>query len=641
MSQRIVNEEEENGNLGRKKKEKRQEEQLLYQADLLEHVSDAVISTDSEFRIKSWNRAAEQLYGWQADEVIGAYLPDLVPMTYVDQEIEEIIADFKKEGNWSGEVKQKERSGAYVYVYASVTMLRDQAGRDIGAIAVNRDISDRKRTEEQLRESEERFSKAFFSHPTAMEIIDLESWERLEVNASFCSLFGYTREEMEASNVCATKLWRGETEAQKRAYRQIQEKGYIQNFPADLYHKSGKSISVLINAAKLELGKGNLIMVSFVDITERKQVQERLERAQRELTELNNRFQVSTQAAKVGIWDWDVDSDTLIWDDTMFAIYGVSKDDFSGKSGFWQNTIHPEDLQPTLDAMVDALKGIESFDVEFRIIRPDHSVHYIKAKGMIQRYDTGRARRVIGTNWDITKEKEAERQKIRARQLELKNKELEQFAYAASHDLQEPLHTVEGFITLLRKHYQPQTDDKSNEYLELISESITRMNKLIRGLLDYSRIGAQEEMTSVACNKLVKHITKDLSAQITETNAVITFKKLPQVKGYETELRVLFQNLISNAIKFHRNNEPPKVSITAEAVGEYWQFCITDNGIGIAPQHQQRIFAIFQRLHPQHKYPGTGIGLSHCQKIVELHGGKIWVESRPKKGSQFYFTIPQ
>ena len=166
------------------------------------------------------------------------------------------------------------------------------------------------------------------------------------------------------------------------------------------------------------------------------------------------------------------------------------------------------------------------------------------------------------------------------------------------------------------------------------------MSKLIKGLLDYSRIGANKELVSVDCDKLVKNVLNDLSAQINETKAEVEVDPLPVLMGYETELYGLFQNLISNAIKFRKKEVKPKIHILAHKREDSWEFGIADNGIGMEPKYQQKIFAIFQRLHLRKEYEGTGIGLAHCQKIVDLHGGKIWVDSQPGAGSTFYFTIP-
>lgn len=224
-------------------------------------------------------------------------------------------------------------------------------------------------------------------------------------------------------------------------------------------------------------------------------------------------------------------------------------------------------------------------------------------------------------------------------ELERKNKELEQFAYVASHDLQEPLNTVAGFVRLFRSGYKDKLDDQGNQYLNYISEASDRMKHLIKALLDYSRIGTDHQPQEVDCNKLMQEIIADLDSLFKQKNVQISYNGLPTVKAYPVELKMLLQNLINNAIKFQAKDNQPEITIQAQKLYEGWQFSVNDNGIGIKEESWEKIFVIFQRLHLRSEYEGTGIGLSQCTKIAALHNGRIWVESEPGKGSTFYFTI--
>ena len=220
-------------------------------------------------------------------------------------------------------------------------------------------------------------------------------------------------------------------------------------------------------------------------------------------------------------------------------------------------------------------------------------------------------------------------------------KEVEQFAFIASHDLQEPLRTISNFVNLLQEEYNGKLDKDADEYLNFISGAATRMQLLIKDLLNYSRIGRNENKTSIDCNVLVRDVLSDLATAIEESNAEIHTGKLPVVRGYTSDLKSLFQNLISNAIKFRKKDVRPVIRITAESKEKEWLFAIQDNGIGISRNYYDKIFTIFQRLHAKEEYPGTGIGLAQTKKIVELHGGQIWIDSEPGNGSTFYFTIPR
>ena len=228
-----------------------------------------------------------------------------------------------------------------------------------------------------------------------------------------------------------------------------------------------------------------------------------------------------------------------------------------------------------------------------------------------------------------------------AEELARSNAELEQFAYVASHDLQEPLRMVASFTQLLGRRYRGKLDQDADEFIGYAVDGANRMQHLINDLLAYSRVGTRSKpLAPTDCNAVFQQARDNLATAVEETSTVIYQDPLPMVLGDEVQLLQVFQNLIANAIKF-RGAEPPQIQVTAARQGPEWVFAIQDNGIGIAPEHQERIFSIFQRLHQRSEYPGTGIGLAICKKIVERHGGRIWVESQPGKGSTFYFSLPE
>jgi len=221
------------------------------------------------------------------------------------------------------------------------------------------------------------------------------------------------------------------------------------------------------------------------------------------------------------------------------------------------------------------------------------------------------------------------------------NKEMEQFAFIASHDMQEPLRTISNYIGLLQNQYKGKLDKDADRYLTSISGATVRMQSLIRDLLEYSKIGNDEKNVVIDCNLLLKDVLNDMDESIEESGAKIHSEQLPIINGYLSAIKSIFQNLISNAVKFRKKDVHPIINISAKIKDNEWFFTIKDNGIGIDKKYYDKIFVIFQRLHTKTEYAGTGIGLAHVKKIIELHGGKIWFESEPGKETTFYFTIPK
>ncbi|MDD3985289.1 MAG: ATP-binding protein [Methanobacterium sp.] len=223
--------------------------------------------------------------------------------------------------------------------------------------------------------------------------------------------------------------------------------------------------------------------------------------------------------------------------------------------------------------------------------------------------------------------------------LMISNRELEQFAYVASHDLQEPLRMVSSFTQLLQRRYKDQLDGNADDYINFIVDGAQRMKKLIDDLLAYSRLNTTDRVYElIEMDLLLEDVLINLKAAINDTNANIIHKNLPTIHGDPIQISQLLQNIIGNAIKFH-GNKPPQIKISAKQLKEHWLFSVNDNGIGIEPKHQEQIFNIFKRLHTREEYDGTGIGLSICKRIIERHWGEIWLESEKGEGKTFYFTI--
>ncbi len=356
--------------------------------------------------------------------------------------------------------------------------------------------------------------------------------------------------------------------------------------------------------------------------------------------------------AKIGNWEWDIATNKVQWSNEMFNLYGYGTERFDVTLEKALDRMLPEDAARTKEKMkkniVHAVqlfkeKGtleFESIPNNYTIIWPDGTQRVVEGIGKLILNAEGQVIKMAGTVQDIDEQFKAQ-EKLNQYNLELvrKNKEIAQFAYAASHDLQEPLRSISNFSKLLAEKVAGYPDPEMNQYMALISGSAERMSNLIFGLLEYSRVGRDMAKPATDCNQLVQEILTDLAVLIEESDASIHTEKLPVINSYD--LKSVFQNLIINAIKFRKKGIPPVVNISAKETDKEVTFCVEDNGIGIEKEYYERIFIIFQRLHLRTEYAGTGIGLSLVRKIIEMHGGNIWVESAPGKGSSFYFTIPK
>lgn len=364
-----------------------------------------------------------------------------------------------------------------------------------------------------------------------------------------------------------------------------------------------------------------------------------------QLRSLNERFELATYAAQLGIWEWDVVNNVLVWDARMYSLYGMEKENFQGAYETWVGGLHPDDVARSNEEIQLALRGEKRFDTQFRVVWPNGTVRHIRAHSLVVRNEKDEPIQMIGVNYDITETVIAAEKLIQANQdYARSNAELEQFAYVASHDLQEPLRMVTSYMQLLSKRYQGKLDSDADEFIKYAVDGAVRMKSLINDLLAFSRVGTRaQSLQAVSCDLVLKQAMDNLKLMLEDSHAKVIYDPLPMVMADEGQLLQLFQNLLSNAIKYH-GEAPPKVQFTAKPVpgpnGEaFWQFAVQDNGIGIDPVYFDRVFVIFQRLHNKDEYSGTGIGLAICKKIVERHGGRIWVESKAGHGSTFFFTL--
>jgi PAS domain S-box-containing protein len=309
-----------------------------------------------------------------------------------------------------------------------------------------------------------------------------------------------------------------------------------------------------------------------------------------------------------------------------------------------ERLIHPEDLAPARERLRrfrEAAAG-EVLELEYRARHAHGGYRWLNDRAVVfERTPDGRVRQILGLAHDVTERRNTEEELARqAAELQRSNQELEQFAYVASHDLQEPLRMVSIYCQMLLKKYGGKLGDEANEFIGFAVDGAQRMQMLLQGLLAYSRISRADigEPSAVDCEVALAAVLAALAASIEEGGATVTHEPLPMVRAHEVHVVQLLQNLIANAIKY-RGEEPPQIHVSAQRRGRSWRFAVRDNGIGIEPEDAEQVFGMFRRLHGD-RYPGTGIGLAICSRITERYGGRIWVDPTPGGGSTFHFTLP-
>lgn len=501
-----------------------------------------------------------------------------------------------------------------------------------------------------------------FVNPSAARLLGYESWE----------LIGNSSHEMwHHSRADGTPYPKEECPIYK-AYKD----GIVHRVRDEVFwRKDGTSFPVAYTSTPI-IEKGKLVgaVVTFRDITDRKRAEEErkehrnhleelVEARTSELREINEQleeeiaertrveeqirlisgrleFLLSSNPAVIYTAAVDDNFATTFVTRNVAEMLGYIPREFIDDPDFWKNHIHPEDLRRLSPELARFFEH-GRHKMEYRFKSKDGRYLWIHDEAQLISDESGKPFEIIGFIMDITDRKRAEEElKKMADELARSNTDLKQFAYVASHDLQEPLRVVTGFLNILARRYQNKLDAKADEFIGYSIDGVKRMQMLIKDLLEYSQVGRKvKEFTLTESAAALDQAIANLRMSIEETGAQITRDALPVVAADSSQLIRLFQNLIGNAIKF-RGEKAPKVHISAIQKDGKWIFSVSDSGIGIAPTHAERIFAIFQRLHTRSEYPGTGIGLAICKKIVELHGGRIWIESEVGKGSTFYFTIP-
>ena len=579
------------------------------------------------------NRAMETLIGYHRDELTGRSTLEF-DIFALPEERAEILRLLSEQGRINGMEAQIKTKGGITLTCLLYIETMNLQGK-LYSLTQLVDVTEQRKMEKSLAETEYKYRTLVEQSPVVVYISDSDpengpSW--LYISPQVERLLGYTPDEYKAD----PSLWINgiHPDDAARIFQEAAE-SERQGLPVKLEYRiktrDGHMIWVYDEAYQvLDPKSGKFVFHGiFYDITQRKWMENQIQESERNYREL-------VQNANSAIIRWKSDGSITFFNEYAQTFFGYPLDEIIGK---------PVDIlvPPTDSAGGDLTKLVQNIVdhpenfvnvVNENICRDGRRVWMAWTNKPV--YDEqGQVLEILAVGMDITE------RKLMEEELRRSNAELEQFAYVASHDLQEPLRTVTGMVGLLQQRYKGQLDERADEYIHFAVDASERMQQLINDLLDFSRVERKgKPFTTVKMENVLHTALANLQTAIAESEAHITHDPLPTVMADAGQLTQVLQNLISNAIKF-REEKPPKIHISAEKKENGWQFAVRDNGIGIDPQYFERVFLIFQRLHTRSKYPGTGIGLALCKKIIERHGGKMWIESELKRGATFFFTIPE
>jgi PAS domain S-box-containing protein len=501
-------------------------------------------------------------------------------------------------------------------------------------------------------ENEESYFRVLFDKsPVGSVIVGMDK-RFIRCNAAFCKFLAYTEEELIGKLISDVTFPDDIDLGMKEMGQIIRNEIESAQFQKRYLSKNGtiKWGEISISMAYDKNNKPLYFLPVIQDITERKQVEDKLQKSKQFASDI-------IAAMQDGISVLDIDGVHVLVNSALCKMTGFSREELIGQAPphpYW-----PEEEYPRISAALEQTKIREGDNFELVFKKKDGERFPVIVSAFSIKDHLGDVTHYSATVKDITKRKRAEieirklnetlesRVAERTSQLERINKELsfrlkeiEQFTYIASHDLQEPLLTLSNFTTLIHEEYVGKLDKEGDKYIDFIYRSANRMRLLVKGLLDYSLLGKDSEKTVVDCNEMVEQILIELADSIESSKTKITLQVLPQINGFESELKILFQQLILNAIKFKKKECSPEITLAAERLPEEWVFTVSDNGMGILKKDHEKVFGIFKQMHNHDEYEGIGMGLAYCKKIVELHGGRLWIDSTPGKGSTFKFTIP-
>jgi PAS domain S-box-containing protein len=600
---------------------------------LLDEVRDyAIFMLDPHGTVVSWNAGAERIKGYRGEQIIGHNFSRFFPPEDIQRgRPEEILRMAAASGRHEYQGMRVRKNGSRFLASIIFTALRDPAGNLRGFSEISRDLSESKRSEEKYRGLLE-------AAPDAMVVVN-QGGEIVLLNLQAEKQFGYHRDELVGQKV-KNIIPQGFAERLLADDLRSAEDALAQQIGTGIEltgrRKDGSEFPIEIMLSPLESAEGILVTAAIRDISVRKTAEEHL-------AQMEGRYRGLLEAAPDAMVVVNQSGEIVLLNLQAEKQFGYHRDELVGQKvkniipqGFAERLL-ADDLRSAEDALAQQI----GTGIELTGRRKDGSEFPIEI--MLSPLESAEGILVTAAIRDISVRKTSEEHLVKTvRELKRSNDELQQFAYVASHDLQEPLRMVASYTQLLAQRYKGRLDSDADEFIAYAVDGSTRMQGLIQDLLAYSRAGTNgNALREISSENALNVALASLQATIAESGAVVTHDSLPAITTDGTQLAQVFQNLVGNAIKYHGPHVPHVHVSAAQNGGGEWIFSVRDNGLGIDPQYFDRIFVLFQRLHGPTEFKGTGIGLAICKKMLEGLGGRIWVESQLEKGSTFYFAIPE
>jgi PAS domain S-box-containing protein len=769
---------------------KRAKAQIEYQASLLNHLNDAVIAVDGDFHITVWNRAAETLYGWTAEEVIGRVSTEIVRSSMTTVEREKVLQQLAKVGEYRSELIHYGKDDSVpLYVEANTISFRDKDGKFTGILSVNRDIRERKRAEKALEHSEERFTKAFQSSPVAITITEVKDGRIIDVNMAWSQLFGYSREE--ALDKTSVGLGITVPETRQKIMQEMEARGIVRNIEAIVRNRDGEERSVLLSMEGISINDEPCVVTTMIDITERKQaegevrklnteLEQRVTERTGQLRESEEKFSKAFLASPAAVSIASMpDGRYINVNEALARLTGYDREELIGHTSAELNLVDDASRNKILEAIrkyggvqnveiqirtksnqvAEVLTSIEQIDIggqpcmltvnyditerkraeaevqrlnddlkerqvalsqangllqtlmdnmpdhiyfkdrqsrfiknsrsqammmgmqdpalvvgktdfdffpqehaqrsfneeqslvnsgqpilniEERVVWPDGRITWVSTTKLPLRDESGQITGSFGISRDITERKQAEDELQKSNyQLEATNKELEAFSYSVSHDLRAPLRTIDGFSKAVIEDYGEILPAEGREHLHRVRKAAQYMSQLIDDLLNLSRVTrAPMKLEVVNLSKTAQGIIEELQRTQTDRHVKFINKQNLNTRGDPHLLQAALENLLNNAWKFTSKREQAEIEFGSRLENEETIYFVRDNGAGFDMAYTSKLFGAFQRLHAITDYPGTGVGLATVQRIIHRHGGRIWAEAELERGATFFFTLP-